>query len=973
MLKCVTYNCNSVRNNSEVVKSILKIADVVLLQELMLSKSDLSILNTFDRDFDNVAFVQDRESEGINEGRPARGVAIFWRRQLSACITPLTFNDRIIGIVLCEGVRRVLLLNVYMPCDLQTIDALHSYREELAKLEILIKEQNVSNIIIAGDFNADPFKGRFWKELSNIRQSLSLTVVDKLLPRDSFTYLCPARSTTSWLDHILCTCGIAEGISDVYVNYEMALFDHFPLHFNFDFKLESNVCLSNEGDDNTNDAMMNKMVDWGKVSEANKNYIKSYIDNGIISSNILYHEVFQCKIKNCTNVKHIKYIDEIFESMKSLLLDSTEEFSFVKNNKFVIIPGWNDYVKNLHADARNNFLLWKCRDKPQHGQYLDNMKLTRTKFRDALKTCKENADQIRRMKLLGNLVNKNYITFWKEVAKINCNNNNESSVIDGEKDPALICHIFSEKYRKLFVKEKDNSKIGKTSNIEKANAIEHHESIRFSRTDVKEGISQLKHSIGADAVHSNHLKLCPDSYIELISEMYSSFSSHGYMPTMLLKGTIEPTVKDRFGNLSSSGNYRPVMSSSVFLKLFEYCILKKISPFVNLNDRQHGFRPNHSTSTACFVLKETVLDYAKSKTEVHACFVDIRKAFDSVDHDILMDKLLDSGIPVKYVNIIKYWYSNQFVKVRYKSELSNEWKIHRGVRQGGVLSGLLFGIYIDSLIQKISGMKYGCRLGIHSANVIVYADDMVLLAPSATGLQLLLNEAYKEAGNLGLEFNQDKSKYLVFNLSDNKRIQKYPMKVDNRPLEQVRSFKYLGYVLTDNLCNTEDINRVRNKFYGDFNNLLRKFYFADFKVKLFLFKQYCIQFYGCDMWFYSNGSSSSLKQFGIGYHKAIKKILGLSYHESNHYACQEASILIFEHLLNKIKINTIMRLFQAPCNFIAKLSYLLRISSVFLREINYIFLKKYGIESVFENDRDAIMSRICYVQNHETQMRQEWN
>ena len=109
--------------------------------------------------------------------------------------------------------------------------------------------------------------------------------------------------------------------------------------------------------------------------------------------------------------------------------------------------------------------------------------------------------------------------------------------------------------------------------------------------------------------------------------MYSSFSSHGYMPTMLLKGTIEPTVKDRFGNLSSSGNYRPVMSSSVFLKLFEYCLLKKISPFVNLNDRQHGFRPNHSTSTACFVLKETVLDYAKSKTEVHACFVDIRKAF----------------------------------------------------------------------------------------------------------------------------------------------------------------------------------------------------------------------------------------------------------------------------------------------------------------------------------------------------------
>ena len=598
------------------------------------------------------------------------------------------------------------------------------------------------------------------------------------------------------------------------------------------------------------------------------------------------------------------------------------------------------------------------------------MKITRAKFRNALKSCKDNEDQIRREKLLENLMSKNYSAFWKGVRKVNCNKGNDVSNIDGESDPALICQTFSENYRKVFVKRTVDVTPIETPNKEKPDDEEQHDSIRFSNADIIEGIRQLKPSIGIDSIHSNHLKLCPDAFTELISEMFSCFSSHEFMPGMLLKGIINPTLKDKFGDLSSSDNYRPVMSSSVFLKLFEYCLLKKISPYVDLSDKQHGFRPKHSTSTACFILKETVLDYAKSGNDVHACFVDIRKAFDSVDHDILMKKLLDSGIPIKYISIIKYWYANQFVKVKYKSKLSNEWKIYRGVRQGGVLSGVLFGIYINSLIKKISSMKYGCRLGIHSANVIVYADDMVLLAPSATGLRLLLNEAYKEAYKLNLEFNHDKSKYLIFNLNDNKRTVKIPMKINNKPLEQVQSFKYLGYVLTNKLCNVDDINRARNKFYGDFNSLLRKFYFADIKVKLFLFKQYCTQFYGSNMWFYSKGSISSLKQFGVGYHKGIKKVLGLSYHESNHYACQEASLLTFEHLLNKIRIDTIMRFFGAPCDFIEKISYILEISSEFLRETSDIFLNKYSIGSILENDRDAIVSRIWYVQNHEAQMRE---
>ena len=174
MIKCVTYNCNSIRNNSEIVKQLLSFSDIVLLQEIMLSKSDLPLLNDFHKEFMHIAEVKDRESEGISEGRPSKGVAIFWKKHLSSYISPVMVNDFMIGIIIKTGDSNILLLNVYLPCDKQTVDSLDEFRNAIAIIETVVKEQNINNVIIAGDFNADPNKGRFWSELSSLRRSLSL-------------------------------------------------------------------------------------------------------------------------------------------------------------------------------------------------------------------------------------------------------------------------------------------------------------------------------------------------------------------------------------------------------------------------------------------------------------------------------------------------------------------------------------------------------------------------------------------------------------------------------------------------------------------------------------------------------------------------------------------------------------------------------------------------------------------------------
>ena len=125
----------------------------------------------------------------------------------------------------------MLILNVYLPCDLQTLEALEEYRQSLAMLEIIIAEQNVNNVIIGGggDFSADPLKGRFWKLPREFCDSMSLHILQDFLPSDAFTYLCPTRNTTSWLDHFICSNKFKDNVMNVSVNYETALYDHFPV------------------------------------------------------------------------------------------------------------------------------------------------------------------------------------------------------------------------------------------------------------------------------------------------------------------------------------------------------------------------------------------------------------------------------------------------------------------------------------------------------------------------------------------------------------------------------------------------------------------------------------------------------------------------------------------------------------------------------------------------------------------------
>ena len=318
-MKIISYNCNSIRNNFENVRTLLEDADILLLQELMIEKRDLDILNDLHENFKYIAEVRDREMEGICEGRPSRGVAIYWRDSLSPSISPVFVKDSLIGIILNSDSSKLLILNAYLPCDTQSVLALNEYKQSLANLENVIREQNVNKVLIMGDFNADPNKGRFWEILKDFTDSLLFLNMYFRFPLNTFSFLCPSKDSVSWLDHVVCSETVAEMVKDVSVDYEGALYDHFPVNCILDLHVAASC------KDDLND-IVNEFVNWKKISASDRANICTNVNDMLIESGLMDHRIFCCKDIHCQDHDHKARLVDIFDKVKHILLSSTKDF-----------------------------------------------------------------------------------------------------------------------------------------------------------------------------------------------------------------------------------------------------------------------------------------------------------------------------------------------------------------------------------------------------------------------------------------------------------------------------------------------------------------------------------------------------------------------------------------------------------------------------------------------------------------------
>ena len=249
-------------------------------------------------------------------------------------------------------------------------------------------------------------------------------------------------------------------------------------------------------------------------------------------------------------------------------------------------------------------------------------------------------------------------------------------------------------------------------------------------------------------------------------------------------------------------------------------------------------------------------------------------------------------------------------------------------------------------------------------NIIVYADDIMLLAPSAKGLQMLLDTCCELINDVKLKINPNKSNFIVFR-KDKKVVPIYRMRIGESILEEVNSIKYLGCMLDNRLNDAMDCDRALDSFLKQFNGMFHKFYYMNREVLTYLFKAYTSSFYACELCSGKYNRERVFKKISVGYHKAIKRICHLPVWASNHSACEILGVDIFNHLQAKRMVGYAYRVFNSKSKSMDCMKLYFRYHSYFFKSVSEMFYLYYDLENVFDNDLDAVLARIDFVQRSE--------
>ena len=249
---------------------------------------------------------------------------------------------------------------------------------------------------------------------------------------------------------------------------------------------------------------------------------------------------------------------------------------------------------------------------------------------------------------------------------------------------------------------------------------------------------------GIDGLIPEFFKLFNSVHISSLTKIFNRIYESGTFPRTWSIGSIKPIYKR--GDVKSPSNYRgitllPIMSK-IMTSILNDRLLEWAESNMKINDSQFGFRKNRRTTDTLYIILTTSLIANKNKTPIYLAFVDLAKAFDSINHNLLWLKLSAMGISTKMLKL-QHMYRTARSVVSYDGFTSSEFPCHKGVRQGCPLSPLLFSLFISDLEHELLANSSGkVRIGEQEVRVIMFADDLVLLAETSAGLQQSLSTLY---------------------------------------------------------------------------------------------------------------------------------------------------------------------------------------------------------------------------------------
>ncbi len=231
-----------------------------------------------------------------------------------------------------------------------------------------------------------------------------------------------------------------------------------------------------------------------------------------------------------------------------------------------------------------------------------------------------------------------------------------------------------------------------------------------------------------------------------------------HLPIYLSLSSLFSSLKEKDKRIPL--NYRGISLLSCAAKIYSSILCERVLNFFELNttlvEEQNGFRKKRTCADHIFTLNSIVRNRMEEGSQTFAAFIDFQKAFDCVNHDFLYSKLINAGVDGKLYRSIKALYSCNRARVRLNNMYTDWFPCKQGLRQGDSLSPILFSLFINDLAEELLELETGVDVNNKNVSILLYADDIVLIAPSVENLQLMLNKMHSWLLKWHMNLNQSK-------------------------------------------------------------------------------------------------------------------------------------------------------------------------------------------------------------------------
>jgi exonuclease III len=832
-IKIVTFNLHGFNQGRCLVEDLCSEFDLLFLQEHWLAPFELDkFANCFPKMVCYASSSMDTIiSRGILKGRPFGGVAVLVSERLKNQVKLVKKADRFIILRLND----TALINVYLPCQSgvnwqdEAINCISSIDNELQSL-------NCNSIIMGGDMNID-FNRRhpLTACIDSFCNKFKLKIIDdKLSGNLKSSFIVEASGASSLIDHfaisdilldrVVSTCIIDSGIN---------LSDHCPV----------TCCVVVPLVVTTNVHKLDTVSESLRWDKADLSFYYSTTEDLLsriaVPFLLLNREHSDGQLADIDTAKQIeKFYSDIVDALKSA---SSLTVPKCKNDFFKF--WWDEELCLLKEAAIASHRVWSNAGRSRSGALFNSMQKDKKTYKLAIRIEQKNNQEHFTDSLSDALLYKDMGSFWKSW-RSKFGKHKVSSLVEGESDPNAIVKKFADLFQTITVpnSEAHHKRLKhkfEQSYIDYEFNVGNH--LDCSVHLVADCLAKLKwgKAAGCDGLMTEHLVYAHPLLVTLLSLLFQLILDNGVVPSKFGEGIIIPLIKDHDGDVTSCANYRGITISPIISKVFEQVIMSFISDKLLSSTLQFGFKTGSSCSNAIFALRSTIKHFSDNGSNITLCALDVSKAFDRVDRYALLTLLMNRKIPKCVISIFLNWFESSVASVRWAGVYSTKFPVLAGVRQGGLISPLLFSVYMDELIDRLKLSGFGCKIRDTYLGCLAYADDIVLLSQSVTTMQHMLAICDVFAKDFDLKFNTAKS--MVLRIGKRFNVKCANLILSGNQLEYVNTIKYLGVYIKSSVNFKCSYDNVKHKFYRSFNAILSKS--ANSKSELVsveLFRAYCL-------------------------------------------------------------------------------------------------------------------------------------